>query len=86
MYGPLMLTMKKFMFLKIMRRQQKEEPLKVELNTIKYRGHGLGIPLPAGKIDMYTFSTSGGIEYIGSDQMGQVPKGGVIKNTGWLCV
>ena len=75
MYGPLSVDYQKVYVFENSERQQKEEPLKVELTLSNTEVHGLGIPLPAGKIDMYTFSGSGGIEYIGSDQMGQVPKG-----------
>ena len=75
MYGPLNVDYEKIYVFENYERQQKEEPLKVELTLSNTEVHGLGIPLPAGKIDMYTFSGAGGIEYIGSDQMGQVPKG-----------
>ena len=75
MYGPLTVDYEKVYVFENYERQQKEEPLKVQLTLSNTEVHGLGIPLPAGKIDMYTFSTSGGIEYIGSDKMGQVPKG-----------
>ena len=75
MYGPLNVDYEKIYVFENSERQQKEEPLKVEITLSNTEAHGLGIPLPAGKIDMYTFSGAGGIEYIGSDQMGQVPKG-----------
>ena len=75
MYGPLNVDYEKIYVFENSERQQKEEPLKVELTLSNTEATGLGIPLPAGKIDMYTFTGSGGIEYIGSDQMGQVPKG-----------
>jgi len=75
MYGPLNVDYEKIYVFENSERQQKEEPLKVELTLSNTEVHGLGIPLPAGKIDLYTFSGAGGIEYIGSDKMGQVPKG-----------
>ena len=75
MYGPLNVDYEKIYVFENSERQQKEEPLKVEITLSNTEATGLGIPLPAGKIDMYTFTGSGGIEYIGSDQMGQVPKG-----------
>ena len=75
MYGPLNVDYEKIYVFENSERQQKEEPLKVEITLSNTEAHGLGIPLPSGKIDMYTFSGTGGIEYIGSDQMGQVPKG-----------
>ena len=36
-------------------RQQKEEPLKVELKLSNTEVTGLGIPLPAGKIDVHIY-------------------------------
>ena len=75
MYGPLNVDYEKVYVFENSERQQKDEPLKVEITLSNTEVHGLGIPLPAGKIDMYTYSGLGGVEYIGSDQMGQVPKG-----------
>ena len=75
MYGPLNVDYEKVYVFENFERQQKDEPLKVEITLSNTEVHGLGIPLPAGKIDMYTYSGLGGVEYIGSDQMGQVPKG-----------
>ena len=37
--------------------------------------NGLGISLPGGKVEMYSFQETSGLEYIGADNMGQVPKG-----------
>ena len=36
--------------------------------------NGLGISLPGGKVEMYSYNVSSGLEYIGADNMGQVPK------------
>ena len=75
MYGPLSVDYEKIYIFENSERQQKEEPLNVELTLFNTEVHGLGIPLPAGKIDMYTFSGFGNVDYIGSDQMGQISKG-----------
>ena len=55
MYGPLNVDYEKIYVFENSERQQKEEPLKVELTLSNTEATGLGIPLPAGKIDMYTF-------------------------------
>ena len=56
-------------------RRQKEEPLEVRVKMENTETNGLGISLPGGKVEMYSFTQSGGLEYIGADNMGQVPKG-----------
>ena len=53
----------------------KEEPLEVEILLENIEDNGLGIPLPDGKVELYTISGTKGLEYIGADKMGQVPKG-----------
>ena len=37
--------------------------------------NNLGVPLPKGKIQLYQSSSSGNIEYVGEDEIRQVPKG-----------
>jgi hypothetical protein len=75
MYGPLTVGYVKTYVFENSERRQKEEPLKVELAIKNTESNGLGIPLPAGKVEMYTNSSTGGLEYIGADRIGQVPKG-----------
>ena len=55
-------------------RRQKEEPLEVQISMENTESNGLGISLPGGKVEMYTYKKSSGLEYIGADNMGQVPK------------
>ncbi len=74
-YGPLNVNYEKNYVFENFERQQKEEPLKVEYTLSNTEKDGLGIVLPAGKVDIYTSSNKGGFEYIGSDRLGQVPKG-----------
>ena len=74
-YGPLNVNYEKNYVFENFERQQKEEPLKVEYTLSNTEKDGLGIVLPAGKVDIYTSSSKGGFEYIGSDRLGQVPKG-----------
>jgi len=75
MYGPLNVGYVKTYVFENTERRQKEEPLKVELSIKNTESNGLGIPLPAGKVEIYTYSNTGGLEYIGADQIRQVPKG-----------
>ena len=75
MYGPLNVKYKKTYVFENSERRQKEEPLEVKIALKNTESNGLGIPLPDGKIELYTYSGKGGLEYIGADKMGQVPKG-----------
>ena len=75
MYGPLTVGYIKTYVFENSERRQKEEPLKVELEIKNTESNGLGIPLPAGKVEMYTNSNTGGLEFIGADRIGQVPRG-----------
>ena len=74
-YGPLNVNYEKIYVFENFERQQKDEPLKVEYTLSNTEKDGLGIVLPAGKVDIYTSSNKGGFEFIGSDKMGQIPKG-----------
>ena len=74
-YGPVNGNYENHYVFENFERQQKEEPLKVEYTLSNTEKDGLGIVLPAGKVDIYTSSSKGGFEYIGSDRLGQVPKG-----------
>jgi len=75
MYGPLDVGYEKTYIFENSERRQKEEPLKVRLTMENTETNGLGISLPGGKVEMYSYSDVGGLEYIGADNMGQVPKG-----------
>jgi hypothetical protein len=75
MYGPLDVGYSKKYVFENTERRQKEEPLEVQLTMENTESNGLGISLPGGKIEMYSFNKTIGLEYIGADNMGQVPKG-----------
>ena len=75
MYGPLDVDYTKKYVFENSERRQKEEPLEVQLTIENAESNGLGISLPAGKVEMYSYKKSSGLEYIGADNMGQVPKG-----------
>ena len=74
-YGPLNVNYDKIYVFENFERQKKDEPLKIEYTLSNTEKDGLGIVLPAGKVDIYTNSNRGGFEFIGSDNIGQVPKG-----------
>ena len=75
MYGPLEVGYNKKYVFENSERRQKEEPLEVQLTMENTESNGLGISLPGGKVEMYSYNISSGLEYIGADNMGQVPKG-----------
>ena len=75
MYGPLDVGYSKKYVFENTERRQKEEPLEVQLTMENIESNGLGISLPAGKVEMYSSKPGTGLEYIGADNMGQVPKG-----------
>ena len=56
-------------------KSQKEEPLGIEYQISNTKENNLGVPLPKGKIQLYQSSSSGNIEYVGEDEIRQVPKG-----------
>ena len=74
-YGPLNVNYEKVYVFENIERQKKDEPLRIEYTLSNTEKDGLGIVLPAGKVDIYTNSNKGGFEFIGSDNIGQVPKG-----------
>ena len=74
-YGPLNVNYEKVYVFENFERQKKDEPLRIEYTLSNTEKYGLGIVLPAGKVDIYTNSNKGGFEFIGSDNIGQVPKG-----------
>ncbi len=55
-------------------RSQREEPLTVQLKVENSTENNLGIPLPQGKVDLYQVTEQGSMEFLGQDQIKQVPK------------
>ena len=74
-YGPLNVNYEKVYVFENFERQKKDEPLRIEYTLSNTEKDGLGIVLPAGKVDIYTDSNKSGFEFLGSDNIGQVPKG-----------
>lgn len=56
-------------------RNQKQEPLAVEYQIANTKSNKLGVPLPQGKIQIYQKMDQGFIEFVGQDQIRQVPIG-----------
>ena len=56
-------------------RRQKEEPLAIEYQIANTNENNLGVPLPKGKIQLFQTSKNGTIEFVGEDEILQVPKG-----------
>ena len=54
---------------------QTEEPLGIEYQITNTESNNLGVPLPQGKIQLYQTGRSGSIEFVGEDEIRQVPKG-----------
>tara|TARA_B100001996_G_scaffold382876_1_gene376087 strand:- start:1591 stop:2931 length:1341 start_codon:yes stop_codon:yes gene_type:complete len=81
MYGPLDVGYRKTYVFENYERRQKEEPLETRLTMENTEDNGLGISLPGGKVEIYSHSQAGGLEYIGADNIGQVPKGQSTKLT-----
>jgi len=79
LYGPIKVQFRKTYIFENIERREKEEPLAVELSMENTADYGLNIPLPAGKVEMYLNSQTHKMEYIGSDDMRQTPKGQSIK-------
>ncbi len=40
---------------------------------------GLGMPLPAGTVRVYSRDSSGGLQFVGEDRMAHTPEGGVVR-------
>lgn len=57
-------------------RDQKNEPLVIEYKLANTKKNKLGIPLPQGKIQVYQKTDGGHVEYVGEDQIRQIPVGG----------
>ena len=58
---------------------QREEPLLVEVKIDNTEGNNLNLPLPQGTIELYQTMKNGQLEFLGEDQLKQVPKGATAK-------
>ena len=75
LYSPRDISFKKTYIFENRERQKKEEPLTVELEIANTEKNNLSIPLPAGKVEIYLETSEGNIEFIGEDNIRQIPKG-----------
>jgi hypothetical protein len=78
LYNPRVINYEKTYIFENKERSQREEPLVVELKIINSEENGLGIPLPAGKVEMYLTSKGGSLEFSGEDYLVQTPKEGTV--------
>ena len=78
LYNPRVINYEKTYIFENKERSQREEPLVVELKIINSEKNGLGIPLPAGKVEMYLTSKGGSLEFSGEDYLVQTPKEGTV--------
>ena len=62
-------------------RSQKEEPLAVEIEISNTEDNNLNIPLPQGKIELFQSTEDNQIEFLGEDNLKQIPKGATAKLT-----
>ncbi len=60
-------------------RSQKEEPLFVEIKIENNEENNLDLPLPQGTIELYKTMKDRQIEFIGEDNLKQIPKGATAK-------
>ena len=81
LYSPRDILFKKTYLFENHERQKKEEPLTVELEIANTEENNLSIPLPAGKVEIYLETSEGNIEFIGEDNISQVPRGEKAKLT-----
>ena len=56
-------------------RNQREEPLAIQYQIANTEKNNLGVPLPQGKIQLYQSGTNDAVEFVGQDEIRQVPKG-----------
>ena len=56
-------------------RSQREEPLAIEYQIANIQNNNLGVSLPQGKIQLYQTGNQGNVEFVGEDEIRQVPKG-----------
>ena len=74
LYQPRLVNFEKTYVFESRERSQKEEPLIIELKIMNSEENDLGIPLPAGKVEMYMVSKKGALEFSGEDNLVQTPK------------
>ncbi len=75
LYNPSVVNYQKTYLFTNNERSQREEPLAVEYKFTNTEENQLNKPLPQGKVELYQLTSRGGVEYIGEDEINQVPKG-----------
>ena len=74
LYTPRKINFEKTYLFENNEKSQKEEPLSIEYKIPNTIENNLDLPLPKGKIQLYQVLNSGNIEYIGQDEISQVPR------------
>lgn len=75
LYAPKKVSFQKTYLFENDERSQREEPLEIEYQIANTKGNNLGVPLPQGKIQLYQSVMNDAIEFVGEDEIRQVPKG-----------
>ena len=75
LYAPKKVSFQKTYLFENDERSQREEPLGIEFQIANTETNNLGVPLPQGKIQLYQSSNKGAVEFVGEDEIRQVPKG-----------
>jgi hypothetical protein len=75
LYTPRDVTFTKTYLFENYEQAQREEPLTVQLSFANTEDNNLGIPIPQGLVELYTLTEGGSLEFLGEDQIKQVPKG-----------
>jgi hypothetical protein len=58
---------------------QQPRGVKAQLELVNDEAHGLGVPLPAGKVRVYQRDEDGALEFLGEDLIGHTPKGETVR-------
>jgi len=75
LYAPKTVSFQKTYLFENDERNQREEPLAIEYQIANTEKNNLGVPLPQGKIQLYQSGTNDAVEFVGEDEIRQVPKG-----------
>jgi len=78
LYAPREVSFNKTYLFENYEQNQREEPLTVQLSFDNTEENNLSIPLPQGLVELYQLTDSGALEFLGEDQIKQVPKGSTV--------
>ena len=78
LYTPREVSFNKTYLFENYEQNQREEPLIVQLSFDNTEDNNLSIPLPQGLVELFQLTESGALEFLGEDQIKQVPKGSTV--------